>query len=66
MLDIVASHTAGDPMSTRKWLNVRLRDIQAKLVEAGHAVSLPVISRLLRGQASRQSRHMVHSAGSLL
>src|SRR5258708_18645761 len=36
-------------MSSRKWLNVRLRDIQAKLVEVGHAVSLPVISRLLRG-----------------
>lgn len=49
MLDTVAPHTAGDPMSTRKWLNVRRRDIQAKLVEAGHAVSLPVISRLLRG-----------------
>ncbi len=48
MLDTVAPHTAGDPMSTRKWLNVRLRDIQAKLVKAGHAVSLPVISRLLR------------------
>jgi hypothetical protein len=36
-------------MSSRKWLNVRLRDIQAKLVAVGHAVSLPVISRLLRG-----------------
>ena len=45
---MVVPHTAGDPMSTRKWLNVRLRDIQAKLVEVGHAVSLPVISRLLR------------------
>jgi hypothetical protein len=35
-------------MSTRKGLNARLRDIQAKLVAVGHAVSLPVISRLLR------------------
>lgn len=36
-------------MTNRKWLNVRLRDIQVKLVEVGHAVSLPVISRLLSG-----------------
>jgi hypothetical protein len=53
VLETVAPHTAGDPMSTRKWLNVRLRDIQAKLVEWGHAVSLPVISRLLRGHDYR-------------
>jgi len=35
-------------MSSRKWLNCRLRDIQERLDEQGHAVSLPVISRLLR------------------
>src|SRR5258707_6735613 len=35
-------------MSARKWLNCRLRDIQAKLVEQGHGVSLPVIRRLLK------------------
>lgn len=35
-------------MSSRKWLNARLRDIQAKLAEVGHKVSLPVISRLLK------------------
>jgi hypothetical protein len=40
-------------MSTRKWLNCRLRDIQAKLVEVGHRVSLPVISRLLRAHDYR-------------
>lgn len=46
LLAIVAPHTAGDPMRTRKWLNCRLRDIQERL--QARAVSLPVISRLLR------------------
>jgi hypothetical protein len=46
LLEVVEPHTAGDPMSTRKWLNCRLRDIQARLKT--HEVSLPVISRLLR------------------
>jgi len=40
-------------MTTKKWLNCRLRDIQAKLEERGHAVSLPVISRLLKAQDYR-------------
>jgi Rhodopirellula transposase DDE domain len=40
-------------MNTRKWLNCRLRDIQAKLVEVGHQVSLPVISRLLKAHDYR-------------
>jgi hypothetical protein len=35
-------------MSSRKWLNCRLRDIQERLDEQGHGVSLPVISRLLK------------------
>ena len=35
-------------MSQTKWLNCRLRDIQNKLTAAGHPVSLPVISRLLK------------------
>lgn len=48
LLDIVSPHTAGDPMSTRKWLNCRLVDIQDRLAERGHGVSLPVISRLLK------------------
>ncbi len=45
-------------MSARKWLNVRLRDIQAKVADLGHAVSLPVISRLLKAHDYRlQSNH---------
>jgi hypothetical protein len=47
-LDVVAPHTAGDPMSERKWLNCRLADLEEKLDAQGHGVSRPVISRLLR------------------
>jgi len=35
-------------MSERRWLNCRLIDIQERLDERGHGVSLPVISRLLK------------------
>jgi hypothetical protein len=48
LLNIVSPHTAGDPMSDRKWLNCRLFDIQERLDEQSHGVSLPVISRLLK------------------
>jgi len=55
---MVEPNTAGDPMNMRKWLNCRLRDIQAKLVERGHGVSLPVISRLLKAHDYRlRSNH---------
>jgi hypothetical protein len=40
-------------MTTTKWLNCRLRDVQAALAARGHAVSLPVISRLLRAAGYR-------------
>jgi hypothetical protein len=48
LLDLVAPHTAGDPMSERRWLNCRLADLQDRLDEQGHGVSRPVISRLLK------------------
>jgi len=35
-------------MSARKWLNCRLADLGQRLAKAGHGVSLPVISRLLK------------------
>jgi len=35
-------------MSERRWLNCRLADIQDRLDEQGHGVSVPVISRLLK------------------
>ena len=50
LLELVAPHTAGDPMSEQKWLNCRLSDIRQRLEERGHRVSKPVISRLLREQ----------------
>jgi hypothetical protein len=53
LLDLVQPHTAGDPMSSTKWLNCRLRDVQAALAARGHPVSLPVISRLLRAAGYR-------------
>jgi hypothetical protein len=52
-LTLVEPHTAGDPQSSEKWLNCRLRDIQARLVMQGHRVSLPVIRRLLRSAGYR-------------
>ena len=58
---VVQPHTAGDPMTTTKWLNCRLRDVQAALASRGHPVSLPVISRLLRaaGYRLRSNRKQV-------
>ena len=40
-------------MSEAKWLNCRLRDVQARLTEMGHRVSCPVISRLLKAAGYR-------------
>ena len=40
-------------MTTTKWLNCRLDDLQARLVEQGRSLSLPVISRLLHAQDYR-------------
>jgi len=37
-------------MSEQKWLNCRLIDLAEQLEPNGHAVSLPVISRILRAQ----------------
>lgn len=47
-MKIVSPHTAGEPMSSDKWLNCRLKDVKKELDEQGHGVSLPVISRLLK------------------
>ena len=46
-------HTAGDPLTVRKWLNCRLQDLHDKLLAIGHQVSLPVISRLLKARDYR-------------
>jgi hypothetical protein len=51
LLKLVEPHTAGDPMSSRKWMNCRLSDIQECLGK--HEVSKPVISRLLKAHNYR-------------
>src|SRR5258708_38998580 len=53
LLEIIEPHTAGDPMGKAKWLNCRLRDVQAELIVSGHGVSCPVISRLLKERGYR-------------
>jgi hypothetical protein len=50
-------------MGRRKWLNCRLRDIQACLDKQGHGVSLPVISRLLREHDYRLRANVKRLAG---
>lgn len=40
-------------MSEEKWLNCRLKDVEERLQEVGHAVSCPVISRLLKAAGYR-------------
>jgi hypothetical protein len=64
LLALVEPHTAGDPMSQTKWLNCRLRDIQNKLTAAGHPVSLPVISRLLKSHEYRLQQNVKQHEGT--
>ena len=45
---LVAPEPAGDPMSTQKWVRSSLRTLSDRLKEAGHALSPPTVSRLLR------------------
>src|SRR5579859_5604848 len=45
---LVEPETAGDPMSTQKWVRSSLRTLSDRLKEAGHALSPPTVGRLLR------------------
>jgi hypothetical protein len=63
LLEVVAPHTAGDPMSQAKWLNCRLVDIRRELNTRGPAVSKPVISRLLRAQGYSLRANLKQEAG---
>jgi hypothetical protein len=49
LLDLVASETAGDPMTEHKWVRSSLRSLSARLSQVGHTVSAPTVSRLLKG-----------------
>jgi hypothetical protein len=45
---LVAPETAGEPMSTQKWVHSSLRTLSDRLKQAGHALSPPTVGRLLR------------------
>ena len=45
---LVAPETAGDPMSTQKWVRSSLRTLSSRLGSLGHAISPPTVGRLLR------------------
>ena len=45
---LVTPETAGDPMSSQKWVRSSLRTLSERLKEAGHTLSPPTVSRLLR------------------
>ncbi len=44
----MAAETAGDPMSTQKWVRSSLRQLSRRLREAGHPISPPTVGRLLK------------------
>lgn len=65
ILELVAPHTAGDPMGPQKWLNCRLVDIRQALAQRGHRVSQPVISRILRASDYRlRANHKCQTGAS--
>jgi hypothetical protein len=51
-------------MSDQKWLNCRLGDIRQRLQQQGHAVSKPVISRLLRSHRYSLHANLKQTTGS--
>ncbi len=63
LLELVAPHTAGDPMTHAKWLNCRLTDIRQELTRRGHPISKPVISRLLGAQGYSLRANSKQEAG---
>lgn len=48
LLEMVEPETAGNPMSEQKWVRSSLRSLSGRLAQAGHAVSAPTISRILK------------------
>jgi DDE family transposase len=51
-------------MSDQKWLNCRLADIRQRLQQQGHAISKPVISRLLRAHHYSLHANVKQTTGS--
>ncbi len=48
LLAMVAPETAGDPMSTQKWVRSSLRTLSRRLGAVGHPISPPTVGRLLK------------------
>ena len=48
LLALVEPETAGDPMTEQKWVRSSLRSLSERLRQAGHSVSAPTVSRLLK------------------
>jgi hypothetical protein len=47
-LELVEPETAGSPESERKWIRSSLHTLSHRLKDAGHGVSAPTVSRLLK------------------
>lgn len=63
LLEVVAPHTAGDPMGEQKWLNCRLSDIRQQMDTRDICISKPVISRLLRAHGYSLRANCKQAAG---
>jgi hypothetical protein len=50
-------------MGEARWLNCRLSDVQYRLAEAGHPVSIPVISRLLKAHGYQLRQNVKQREG---
>jgi len=50
-------------MGRAKWLNCRLREVQHRLTAVGHAISIPVISRLLKEHGYRLRQNVKQREG---
>jgi hypothetical protein len=46
--EMIAPETAGEPMSTQRWVRSSLRQLSQRLREAGHPLSPPTVGRLLK------------------
>ena len=56
--------TAGDPQGPQKWVRSSLRHLSDQLRTAGHAISPPVVSRLLRARDYSPKANVKREAGA--
>ncbi len=48
LAELIADHTAGDPMTNKKWVRISSRNLSERLAEKGYKVNYHTICRLLR------------------